>query len=347
MNLSRYGEFMNNEGQRIAHMKPDCTGASVLARIHGSIRRAAEAEGLKLAHTYGPHDNAKVPYEVRFTPHATLAYMDGPCPYNGPKPTGAWKVTELEVWGHEKKRIPLGSNTYEQPVGLRRDPLAISYPMAVPEPVKENLGLSRTPLLTEAAPINELRDSCLNCVRKHLGQAAALMDEAKQGYKAHRWLAVGHLGEAASEALKEYPKLADEIREHRVRYINNPDYAVPVGDLIKKASKLVSEHCGYCDKHTDQLEGGKADKNGPSDFDAEQLRMGVEVEKEHTNDPAKAREIAMDHLREFPPDAPLKYYSGLSLLEKFMHSLEGDPSAQQRIAAFKHLATGGRARIVR
>jgi len=41
-----------------------------------------------------------------------------------------------------------------------------------------------------------------------------------------------------------------------------------------------------------------------------QLKMGIEVEKEHTDDAKKAKEIAMDHLWEDP-----KYYSKLKKIE--------------------------------
>jgi hypothetical protein len=46
-------------------------------------------------------------------------------------------------------------------------------------------------------------------------------------------------------------------------------------------------------------------------YDAEQLRMGIEVEKEHTNDEGLAKKIARDHLDELP-----NYYSRLSKMEK-------------------------------
>lgn len=80
----------------------------------------------------------------------------------------------------------------------------------------------------------ESRPSCLDCVRKHLGQAAVLMDEARQGYPHHRWLAIGHIGEAASECLSAWPELAAELRRHRVRYMEDSTYEVPVMDLIAK-----------------------------------------------------------------------------------------------------------------
>ena len=40
-------------------------------------------------------------------------------------------------------------------------------------------------------------------------------------------------------------------------------------------------------------------------FDPEQVKIGLEIEKEHTNSPAIALQITKDHLSEFP-----KYYSG-------------------------------------
>jgi len=85
------------------------------------------------------------------------------------------------------------------------------------------------------------RKTCLDCTRKHLSQAAVLMEEALQGYPDHRWLAVGHLAEASTESLDQYPDLAKEIRAHRVAYMNDPAYKVPVVALIGKASELAGQ----------------------------------------------------------------------------------------------------------
>lgn len=60
----------------------------------------------------------------------------------------------------------------------------------------------------------------------------------------------------------------------------------------------------------DLLPGGKADGKTDSAFSAWQLAMGTKVEMEHTNDPAKAREIARDHLTEIPD-----YYTRLKKME--------------------------------
>lgn len=64
-----------------------------------------------------------------------------------------------------------------------------------------------------------MRDSCLECVLKHLAQAAVLMTEAELGYPSHAALAIGHMAEAESEALLELPDLAFEIRGLRLKYI--------------------------------------------------------------------------------------------------------------------------------
>lgn len=69
------------------------------------------------------------------------------------------------------------------------------------------------------------------------------MDEAELGYPEHAWLAVGHLAEAESELLANYPELAHEVRRHRLEYINgllgvSSAYAVPVIDLIAEISAL-------------------------------------------------------------------------------------------------------------
>jgi len=67
-------------------------------------------------------------------------------------------------------------------------------------------------------------------------------------------------------------------------------------------------------KRRDFLKGGLADKSRVSDFDPEQLKRGIKVEMEHTKDPKIAREIAMDHLKEYP-----NYYAELGKME---HKLE-------------------------
>jgi len=61
----------------------------------------------------------------------------------------------------------------------------------------------------------------------------------------------------------------------------------------------------------DKIPGGLGDKKKPSDFDQTQLAKGKKVEREHTDDPYMAEEIAMDHLTEDPD-----YYKKLEKMEK-------------------------------
>ena len=61
----------------------------------------------------------------------------------------------------------------------------------------------------------------------------------------------------------------------------------------------------------DKLPGGLADGDPLSDFDPEELSMGVEIEKEHTVDKELAEEIAKDHLKEIPD-----YYTRLRKMEE-------------------------------
>ena len=53
---------------------------------------------------------------------------------------------------------------------------------------------------------------------------------------------------------------------------------------------------------------------GPEDVDPEELKMGIEVEREHCGgDTGIATRIALDHLAEFP-----KYYSMLKFMEAYL-----------------------------
>lgn len=218
IDLSNYSEFTSAKGLKIAHMEPGLLGQMRLAMLHGLLRRAIEQFGkeIEIKHIYGVKGKTGAPYEAQFLSHATLAYLAPEVSYVGPKPTGSWTVNEIECWGYEKLRFPLGKIKVDQPTGLTREPLALDYPMAVP-----NVEKAATP--------------------KTLGAKV-------------EW--------------------------------------------------------------TDKIPGGKADKAKPEDFDPEQLAMGIKVEREHTNDPHMAREIAIDHLKEDP-----RYYSKL---KKIHHEDGGD-----------------------
>ena len=60
-----------------------------------------------------------------------------------------------------------------------------------------------------------------------------------------------------------------------------------------------------------KLKGGRADAHKITDFDLDQLIMGIKVEQEHTTDKYTALEISMDHLEEIPD-----YYTRLHEMEE-------------------------------
>lgn len=77
--------------------------------------------------------------------------------------------------------------------------------------------------------------------------------------------------------------------------------------------------------HKDQIPGGLADDSEPKDFPADQIEKGVKVEREHTNDDSLAKEIAMDHLKEFP-----NYYDALDEMEKKLEAKKKEAGASTR-----------------
>jgi len=67
------------------------------------------------------------------------------------------------------------------------------------------------------------------------------------------------------------------------------------------------------------IPGGMAANKPDSKYDAKQLAMGIKVEKEHTPDPVKAKEIAKDHLEEFGD-----YYTHLGKMEEKLETHKED-----------------------
>jgi len=53
-----------------------------------------------------------------------------------------------------------------------------------------------------------------------------------------KWVAIGHLAEAADECLGANPEFANEIREERLKLMDDPDYELPIVYLLNKAKSL-------------------------------------------------------------------------------------------------------------
>jgi len=82
-----------------------------------------------------------------------------------------------------------------------------------------------------------MRESCLQCVCKHLAQALILLTESKLGHPEHKWLAVGHLAEAEAESVQMFLEFAKKIRRFRLTIIEDCD-TIDIVELIKEADEL-------------------------------------------------------------------------------------------------------------
>lgn len=84
-----------------------------------------------------------------------------------------------------------------------------------------------------------MREHCILCCLKHLGQSVVLVMEARQGYPLHVWLAVAHMAEAADEMVEQYPRVAAMIRTERLLYTDDPDnYNPRLMSLIKWVARI-------------------------------------------------------------------------------------------------------------
>lgn len=78
-----------------------------------------------------------------------------------------------------------------------------------------------------------MRKPCLGCVLKHLGAAAVLEEEIRNGYPSYRFLLYGHMDQAAAESWGVNRHLAQVIRQHRVNFQYKPDYDIPFEALAE------------------------------------------------------------------------------------------------------------------
>lgn len=129
-------------------------------------------------------------------------------------------------------------------------------------------------------------------------------------------------------------QLIDYIQSVRQR---NPKLASDIYDsLYPKEGRQDTELAGVetpkfekaRDLKMNELPGGKAKDKKPSDFDPKSLKAGIAVESEHTTDPKKAEEIAMDHLAEDPD-----YYKDWKAKEKILFQPKVAKSANLMLKA--------------
>lgn len=79
-----------------------------------------------------------------------------------------------------------------------------------------------------------MRESCLDCTIKHLGEAAIFDIEVQMGYPDYYVYVIGSLSHASQEIYTENRELAMVIREHRLNWANGCNtYNIPYEALTK------------------------------------------------------------------------------------------------------------------
>jgi len=110
------------------------------------------------------------------------------------------------------------------------------------------------------------------------------------------------------------PTKKEKINQDNQRMLMS---AIPVLDDVALAALRLA--VTKTAANLDLLRGGKADGKPDSDFSRNSLIAGAKVEREHTNNPAVAKEITKDHLAEFP-----NYYPALDKMEKKLKSASAE-----------------------
>jgi len=104
---------------------------------------------------------------------------------------------------------------------------------------------------------------------------------------------------------------AEEGRNVLQRYRTGLEIGAGAGGLGAGAiTASLADKVAFIKAAKEALTGGKADYRPNSDFSSKQLAMGKKIEKEHTQSPLVAKEIARDHLSEIPD-----YYTRLEKME--------------------------------
>ena len=112
---------------------------------------------------------------------------------------------------------------------------------------------------------------------------------------------------------EEFLKKFENKKDKKIEKSILGEYGEKVKDIIRGALSKP--------KSPNKIKGGLADKMSVEDIAKKhnvevshiksQIRMGLKVEMEHTDDPRKALEIAMDHMVESPD-----YYTKLKEMEE-------------------------------
>lgn len=139
-------------------------------------------------------------------------------------------------------------------------------------------------------------------------KVAVLKQKRREDTDQQEWALFDSKGERVLEWFGSEKPSDERVQkaEARVQFFKNKGAAFPFGPGLA------------AEKWLDSLPGGLGDKGPPEGVDPKQVEKGLKVEREHTDDPAIAREIVYDHLTEDP-----RYYDKLESIEKRSYNRQG------------------------
>lgn len=138
------------------------------------------------------------------------------------------------------------------------------------------------------------------------------------------------IGKEFSGAANKYPKPKKKINKKvKIKEEDDaPEDGMDVHELGDEPEDI-EVMMQAKDDAGDELEGGLADDKSAKEFDPEQIKLGLKVEMEHTDDPMVAIEIAMDHLMEDPEYYTRKDDPEASAQDGAAKDVEGDEEADE------------------
>lgn len=98
--------------------------------------------------------------------------------------------------------------------------------------------------------------------------------------------------------LGEADEYVDDEEEETIS--TNPEETSDDGMSLEPQGDEIEQLAQDKEETGEVIPGGKGENKSPLEFDADQVIKGLEVEKEHTDDPMYAIEIVLDHLSEDP-----------------------------------------------
>lgn len=146
-------------------------------------------------------------------------------------------------------------------------------------------------------------------------------ERVRKYYRNNREKVRKHLKKTQDDRVARNRDRRKAEKKHGKDYMKDKDVHHPKGPHGGETRIVKKDHGpDKKKKNEDDIPGGLADKDNPDTLSKQhkvdkkkilqQLKMGIKVEMEHTNDPKKAAEIALDHIKEDPD-----YYTKLKTIE--------------------------------